>query len=99
MYRFRKTKELESNVYFLCNKCHQQIACEPTGPPKEFAEQIKELASLYDKRVFNEEAYHELLKVFISIYVSNALSSQISCKLDKALEEKLAPHNFLEALV
>lgn len=89
------------NLAFIsfCNKCHQEIACKTTERPKEFAEQIKELASLYDRKIVNEDAYHDLLRLFISMHVANTVSSQVTCELDKTLEEKFTPHRFLEALI
>src|SRR5260370_39702503 len=93
-----KAKSLENNLYFVCEKCRYQLAHRQMREPGKFVDSVKAIKALYDERMLGQEAYHDLLRLAISIYVANEVSTSICDKLDSALTEKLSPDRFLEAL-
>jgi len=93
-----KTKSLENNLYFICEKCRYQLAYNEMLKQGKFIDSVKEIKSLYDKKILGQEAYDELLRFTISVYIATEVSSIVSDKIDSALREKLSPHRLLEAL-
>lgn len=93
-----KNKSLENNLYFICEKCRYQIAHSEMSEPGKFVDSVKAIKSLYDQRTLGQEAYNDLLRLAISIYVANEISSRVCEKVDSAFAEKLSAERFLQAL-
>jgi|SRR6266852_1766238 len=94
-----KTKALEHDLHHLCLRCHYQLVQSAHHQvPKTLLDSVKEIQSLYDRKVVGENAYRDLLKFIISVYVTHQVTTKVSEKFDFAIGEKLSPERFLKAL-
>jgi hypothetical protein len=94
-----KRKSPEQNSYFICEKCRYQFAYRQMSNPKRFRNSVREIKSLYDQKILGQEAYQDLIRLIISAYVTNEISTNVCEQLDVALTEKLSPDRFLQALI
>jgi len=92
-----KTKS-ENNLYFICEKCRYQLAHGEMSKPGRFVDSVKAIKALYDNKTLGQEAYHDLLRLAISIYIANEVSTTVCDKLDSALTKKLSPDRIFQVL-
>ncbi|HEY0006380.1 MAG TPA: hypothetical protein VGB17_16480 [Pyrinomonadaceae bacterium] len=98
MHRFEKRKLLGTNMRHVCDKCAFYFAADTRDRPKELLDIVKNINSLHENGVVGEEAYQDLIRLAISLYIQGTIENKITRKLDETLCEKLSPHNLLEAL-
>lgn len=85
-------------MHFVCDKCYYQFAHSRPNQAEKLTSQIESIKRLYDDNVISEEMYHHLLKVLISIYIGNQVTTTVNYKLSAILRDRLSPHRILEAL-
>jgi hypothetical protein len=62
------------------------------------SDSVNDLTKLYDSKFLDEKAFNDLLKLVISAYVANQVSSAVTGKLDTLFSRKLSPDHLLEPL-
>ena len=59
---------------------------------------IRYFSALREKGVIGDEAYRELIRYAVSVFIGREVEQRLIQKLEKALNEKLSPKQLLEAL-
>jgi hypothetical protein len=100
MHPFARLNKVGSELGYICEKCHSRyVPVSSVNRTQEFMGIINEITSLYKRDMISEEAYRELIRYMISIYVQAEIEWGVVNRVDKTLCEKLTPHNFLGAFV
>jgi len=95
MQKLKKHHSLEEKGHFVCDKCYYQFVCSQPIKAEEFTKQIDSVKSLYDKKLLPEHEYHDLLRLLISVYISNQVTKTVTCKFDSIFREQLSPERLL----
>lgn len=98
MRSLKKHRSLEEQMHFICDRCYYQFATSHPVEAENFTKQIESVKALYDQKLISEDAYHDLLKLLISVYIGNRVSTTVSRRLSSILYERLSPHRILESL-
>jgi hypothetical protein len=98
MRNLKKHQSLEEQMHFVCDKCYYQFASSRPTQAEKLTSQIESIKRLYDDNIISEETYHHLLKVLISMYIGNQVTTTISYRLSSILRDRLSPHRILESL-